>query len=105
MRLAAFVLTGLIIGSGARAAEPTRAYQVACASCHENNGYGVQRLAARLGADKARLSTRTDLQPAYVRGVVRRGLLSMPPMSKVEVSDAELDAIVRMLSPPAQPQP
>jgi len=87
------------LATGAIAADaPPRGYDAACGSCHENNGYGVQRLAERLGKDKARLSQRTDLPAEYIRGVVRRGFLSMPAMSKVEVSDAELDGIVRELS-------
>lgn len=85
----------------AQAAQPApRDYASACASCHEGNGYGAQRLAERLGKDKARLSARTDLQPAFIRLAVRRGLLAMPAMSKVEVSDAELDAIVAQLTRP-----
>jgi mono/diheme cytochrome c family protein len=106
VRLPLGLLAVLVFAQSAAAAEPVRRdYAAACGSCHEGNGYGVQRLAERLGKDKARLTTRTDLQPAYIRTIVRRGLLAMPPMSKVEVSDTELDAIVRVLTQRAAPGP
>jgi mono/diheme cytochrome c family protein len=86
-------------GSAAAATAPVpRTYESACGACHTNNGYGVQRLAARLGKDRSILTARTDLQGPYIRLVVRRGFQSMPAMSKVEVSDAELDAIVQTLT-------
>jgi hypothetical protein len=36
----------------AAAPPPARTYESACGACHQNNGYGVQRLAARLGKDR-----------------------------------------------------
>lgn len=86
-------------GTAAADASPARSYEQACGACHIGSGYGVQRLTARLGKDKSILTTRTDLQRPYIRLVVRRGFQSMPAMSKVEVSDAELDAIIERLVP------
>ena len=69
-----------------------------CGICHGENGYGTMMLERRLGKDRSLLRERTDLIPAYVRTVVRQGLSSMPPLSRVEVSNAELDAIVDYLT-------
>jgi cytochrome c5 len=99
------VLCLLLAGAAAQAAAPGpraapagRDYAAACGACHENNGYAVQRIGARVGADRARLSRRCDLDAAALRAVVRNGILAMPPMSRAEVSDAELDGIVRELT-------
>ncbi len=51
-----------------------------------------------MGAERSLLYQRTDLVPSYVRAVVRKGTGSMPWMSKVEVPDADLDAIAAYLT-------
>ncbi|MCP5144774.1 MAG: cytochrome c [Gammaproteobacteria bacterium] len=80
---------------------PPGGYLGRCALCHENNGMAEQRLLA-LYQDpaRARLSLRDDLTPAYIRQVVRNGHASMPPMSRVEVPDTELNDIVAFLTSP-----
>jgi hypothetical protein len=45
----------------------------------------------------ALLVNRTDLTQSYVKAVVRNGKVAMPPLSRVEVTDAELDSIARHL--------
>jgi mono/diheme cytochrome c family protein len=75
-----------------------RRYADACASCHENNGFGVQVLAARLGSERATLRRNPPLPAAYIQRVVRQGLGAMPAMSRIEVSDAELASIIAELS-------
>lgn len=77
---------------------PPRRFADACATCHENNGFGVQVLAARLGTDRAALRRNPPLPADYVRLVVRNGLGAMPAMSRIEVTDAELDLIIAELA-------
>lgn len=69
-----------------------------CQYCHIEMGMGTLTLAKRLGPQQALLANRRDLDPDYVRTVVRSGLNSMPPITRVEVSDAELDEIVKYLT-------
>lgn len=76
-----------------------RAFHARCGYCHETGGTGTMMLERRLGSAKALLAGRTDLKAPYVRGVVRRGLKSMPAISRVEVTDAELDRIAAFLAP------
>jgi mono/diheme cytochrome c family protein len=71
-----------------------------CLKCHGDGGTGTFMLARRIGKDKALLAERTDLQAEYVRFVVRNGIVSMPAITRVEVTDDELAAIVRYLTRP-----
>lgn len=48
----------------------------------------------------ALLAERTDLAPAYVQQVVRRGLLGMPAITRVDLSDSELAHVVAYLTRP-----
>lgn len=73
-----------------------------CGYCHLPFGMGTnllmpQRIAAGETPDKALLANRTDLTADYVEAVVRNGKSAMPPLSRVEVTDAELHAIARYL--------
>lgn len=77
---------------------PPRTYADACGVCHDNRGYGVQVLADRLGDDGALIHKRNMLEPDMIRMIVRQGLGAMPPMSKLEVSGPELDAIIAYLA-------
>lgn len=75
-----------------------RSYATACGTCHANNGFAVQTLAKRLGKNQSILTERTDLTSELIRLAVRHGLGAMPPMSKAEVSDRELNGIVATLT-------
>jgi len=77
---------------------PPRQFADACGSCHENNGFGMQVLAARLGPERASLRREPALPAAYIRMVVRNGLGAMPAMSRVEVTDGELLTIIAELT-------
>jgi hypothetical protein len=66
--------------------------------CHREGGTGTFILARRLGAAKSLLEQRTDLEPTYVRTVVRWGLVNMPRISRVELPDADLDALLAYLT-------
>ena len=69
-----------------------------CGVCHREGGTGTFILTRRLGSERALLERRTDLPPDYVRFVVRNGLVNMPRISRVELPDADLDAVIAWLS-------
>lgn len=69
-----------------------------CAFCHVGKTTGTMMLGRRLGKEQAELVMRTDLEPDYVKAVVRNGLMNMPPFSRIEVTDAELDKIATYIS-------
>lgn len=77
--------------------QPMRTYENACGTCHDNRGFGVQVIASRRGTENALLHESNNMPPEVVRAIVRNGFGHMPPMSKIEVSDEELDQIVAML--------
>ena len=73
-----------------------------CGTCHLAGGMGTnlltkQRIAAGQPPASGMLANRTDLTADYVKRVVRSGKVAMPPLSRVEVTDAELDAIAAYL--------
>jgi mono/diheme cytochrome c family protein len=71
-----------------------------CAPCHAagQDHPGTMRLAQTRGPAKAVLEQRTDLDPAYIRSVVRQGLIEMPPWRSSELDDAALNQIVNYLT-------
>jgi mono/diheme cytochrome c family protein len=71
-----------------------------CAMCHRVGQTGTFILARRLGKEKSLLEQRTDLQPAYIRQVVRSGLVNMPRLSRVEMPDPDLDGVIAYLTSP-----
>lgn len=77
-----------------------------CADCHSTpTGPGSMALERRLqGRVPAVLDQRTDLNPAYVAAVVRRGISFMPSFRKTEISDAELARMVDYLVAGQAPQ-
>lgn len=90
------------IAAMASAATPGRTdaqeFEAKCALCHGKVGTGTMMLERRLGKDHALLAQRTDLQGSYVEAVVRGGIGSMPAITRVEVTDAQLAAIIRHLT-------
>jgi mono/diheme cytochrome c family protein len=73
-----------------------------CGACHLAGGMGTnlltkQRMAAGLPPESGMLANRTDLTPDYVKTVVRQGKMAMPRLSRVDVTDAELDSIAGYL--------
>lgn len=81
-----------------------RLYGRECAYCHVGRNTGTTMLGKRLPeGTPAQLHERDDLAADYVKIVVRNGLVNMPPLSRAEVSDEELDQIARWLAKePAQ---
>jgi len=76
-------------------------FEVHCGICHLAMGTGTIMLARRLGREHALLGERTDLDADDIRHVVRNGINSMPPQTRVDLSDAELDRIAAWLTRPA----
>lgn len=81
------------------AVEGERLFGRECAFCHVGRNTGTIMLQKRLPAGTpAQLHERTNLPAAYVRLVVRNGLVNMPPLSRAELSDEELDLIAQWLA-------
>jgi mono/diheme cytochrome c family protein len=96
-------LTGLAAQSApkppAGLTEPERSlFDAHCGICHARTGYATSILAARLGRKRALLAERTDLGPDGIKAVVRGGTGSMPPQTRVDLSDADLDRIAAYLT-------
>jgi mono/diheme cytochrome c family protein len=77
-------------------------YSNRCGACHLVGGMGTnlltkERVAAGLPPDTGLLANRTDLTRTMVKAAVRNGTLAMPRLTRVDVTDAELDAIARYL--------
>jgi mono/diheme cytochrome c family protein len=80
-----------------------RLFAARCALCHVGFAPGTIMLGRRLGPERALLAQRSDLSADYVRQVVRHGLLSMPPFTRVDLSDAELAQLSVYLTRPQPP--
>ncbi len=61
-----------------------------CAMCHGPVGMGTGLLARRMKPEVAQLEKRDDLSAAYVERAARVGILNMPPITRGDVSDAQL---------------
>jgi mono/diheme cytochrome c family protein len=73
-----------------------------CGACHLAGGMGTnlltkQRMMAGESAETGMLANRTDLTAEYVKSVVRQGKVAMPRLSRVEVTDPELESIAKYL--------
>lgn len=69
-----------------------------CGACHLEGGMGTnlltkQRVILGEAPESGLLENRKDLTQSYVKVIVRRGRMAMPSLTRVEVTDAELDAI------------
>jgi mono/diheme cytochrome c family protein len=74
-----------------------------CGYCHLAGGMGTnlltkQRMMAGQPPETGLLVNRNDLTADYVKSVVRMGKVAMPRLTKVDVTDAELDAIATYLA-------
>ncbi len=73
-----------------------------CGSCHLAGGMGTnlltkQMMMAKRPPTDGMLTNRKDLTTDYVKTVVRQGKMAMPRLSRVEVTDSELEAIAQYL--------
>lgn len=77
-------------------------FEVHCGYCHLAGGMGTnlltkQQMMAGNSPDQGLLANRTDLTRDYVKTVVRMGKGAMPQQTKVDLTDAELDAVAKYL--------
>ncbi|WP_374528524.1 cytochrome c [Novosphingobium sp.] len=77
-------------------------FEYHCGYCHLTGGMGTnlltkQRMAAGEPPEMGLLANRKDLTPDYVKTVVRHGKNAMPPQTKVDLTDPELDAVALYL--------
>ena len=76
-------------------------YHYWCTPCHAPGpGHpGTQSLEIKYhGSIPAVLEQRKDLTPAFVKTMVRKGILLMAPFRKTEITDADLDDIAAYLT-------
>ncbi len=77
-------------------------FEVHCGYCHLGGGMGTnlltkQQMLAGNAPEMGLLSNRDDLTADYVKAVVRMGKGAMPQQTKVDLTDAELDAVAKYL--------
>lgn len=77
-------------------------FEAQCGYCHLVGGMGTnlltkQQMMAGNPPAKGLLSNRDDLTRDYVKSVVRMGKGAMPQQTKVDLTDAELDAVAAYL--------
>ena len=94
------LIAAALLSLAAQAAEPDGAqlFQHKCAMCHGPAGMGTGLLARRMKPEVAQLEKRDDLSAAYVERAARVGVLNMPPITRGDVSDAQLALIARYLA-------
>jgi mono/diheme cytochrome c family protein len=74
-------------------------YRQRCGMCHQTIGMAVSILSRRPADESGGLlEERKDLSAAFIRTVVRTGIINMPRMARGEVSDPELAAIAGYLA-------
>jgi mono/diheme cytochrome c family protein len=73
-----------------------RLYVEHCAMCHGPNGMGTGLLGRRV--EPALLEQRDNFNAQYVIMAARRGIGNMPPITRGEVSDADLQQIADYLA-------
>ena len=103
----ALALAGAAPALAADAAHGHAVFQKWCWPCHGpgegNNGVpmkpGTYALSAKYkGTPSPLLEERTDLQPDFIKVVVRNGITIMPFSRKTEISDRDLDDLVAWLT-------
>lgn len=73
-------------------------FEYHCGYCHLAGGMGTnlvtkQQMAAGQSPEMGLLANRTELTADYVKSVVRMGKGAMPPQTRVDITDPELDAV------------
>jgi mono/diheme cytochrome c family protein len=88
----------LFASAAADAADGKALFDYHCGKCHDAAGTGTVMLTKRFGKERALLQDRAEMTATFVKRAVRWGSLSMPRITRVEVPDAELDAIAAYLT-------
>lgn len=105
MRMFVFALAG--IAAVADAADPSLTaeqqqgkalYEATCNYCHNARGFATERLRTRLPEASSILVDRTDLDPTYIRTIVRNGLASMPAYTPTDLNEAQIKTISAYLT-------
>jgi mono/diheme cytochrome c family protein len=73
-------------------------FEATCVYCHNARGFGTERLRTRLPEDRSIITERTDLDPAYIRTIVRNGLASMPAYTPTDLDESQIKAIAAYLT-------
>jgi len=73
-------------------------YNHLCVYCHSPGVWGTNRLSKRMDEEHAVLENRTELSAGAIQTIVRKGIGSMPPLRKSELSDSDLSAIAAYLA-------
>lgn len=78
-------------------------YSHHCGYCHLPGGMGTnlltkQRMMAGEPPENGLLTNRKDLTADYIKSVVRMGKVAMPRQTRVDITDAELDAVAAYLA-------
>lgn len=99
-RHALALIASLALATTVFAAEPNdeALFVDRCGACHLEQGMGTNTLMSRVGPERALLAERSDLTAAYVQLAVRQGIGRMPFLTRVDVTDDELEAIAGYLS-------
>jgi mono/diheme cytochrome c family protein len=84
-----------------RVEEGKKLFHMRCGYCHLAGGTGTIMLGRRLGKDRSLLEERTDLKAEYIKKITRVGINSMPPHTRIELPDSELDLIAAYLTRPS----
>jgi mono/diheme cytochrome c family protein len=100
MRHLMLIAVAALSSVAAHAADPDgkQLFHQRCAMCHGPVGMGTGLLARRMKPEVAQLEAREDLSAAYVERAARIGILNMPPITRGDVSDAQLASIAQYLS-------
>jgi mono/diheme cytochrome c family protein len=94
------IFVACLVSIAAQAADPDgkQLFHQKCAMCHGPVGMGTGLLARRMKPEVAQLEMRDDLSAAYVERAARIGIINMPPITRGDVTDAQLASIAQYLS-------
>ncbi len=100
MRPLLLLAVASLVSFAAHAADPEgkQLFHQKCAMCHGPVGMGTGLLARRMKPELAQLESRDDLSAAYVERAARIGILNMPPITRGDVTDAQLTSIAQYLA-------
>jgi cytochrome c5 len=69
-----------------------------CGVCHRQMRVGVLTSMREVSEQRSQPARRRGLDAVFIKYVVRNGIGGMPPQTRVDVTDADLEAIVAYLS-------
>src|SRR5512137_2564617 len=93
-KIAAAVLSFVVLAPAALAAGPADTFQAKCAACHGKDGKGQSDMAKKLGVKDL---TVTKLPVAEIEKVITNGKGKMTPW-KGKISDAEISGLAKFVA-------